>query len=44
MVGSTYVYGMRVDIAARRAAEELGMGLLTSRGEQVPPRAPFAGI
>jgi len=32
-----YVYGMRVDAAARQAAEKHGIGVLSSQGEQLPP-------
>lgn len=32
-----YVYGMRVDIASRQAAEQFQMGLLPGRGEELPP-------
>ncbi|MBI3362798.1 MAG: hypothetical protein HY023_16985, partial [Chloroflexi bacterium] len=33
-----YVYGMRADLSARQAAETFGIGLVGSRGEEVPPR------
>ncbi|MCX7840769.1 MAG: hypothetical protein N2559_15145 [Anaerolineae bacterium] len=32
-----YVYGMRIDVSAREVAEQFGIGLLSSRGEEVPP-------
>ncbi|MDW8352001.1 MAG: hypothetical protein RML99_08830, partial [Anaerolineae bacterium] len=32
-----YVYGMRADLSARKAAEKFGVGLLSSQGEIVPP-------
>ncbi|MBI2323275.1 MAG: hypothetical protein HYU88_14550, partial [Chloroflexi bacterium] len=33
----TYAFGLRVDPGAVKAAERLGVGLLSSRGERVPP-------
>jgi len=33
-----YAYGMRFDLSARQAADKFGIGLLSSRGEEVPPR------
>jgi uncharacterized protein YoxC len=33
-----YAYGIRVDPGAVRAAEEQGIGLMTGRGERVPPK------
>ncbi|MFN3762008.1 MAG: hypothetical protein ACK4WK_02250 [Anaerolineae bacterium] len=33
-----YVYGMRADTSAEEAARNFGIGLLTPRGEVVPPR------
>jgi len=33
-----YTFGIRIDPGAVRAAEEQGIGLLTGRGERVPPK------
>ncbi|MDW8069552.1 MAG: hypothetical protein RML46_11625, partial [Anaerolineae bacterium] len=33
-----YVYGMRADTSAEHAARTLGIGLLTPRGEMIPPK------
>ncbi|MFN3763265.1 MAG: YraN family protein, partial [Anaerolineae bacterium] len=32
-----YIYGLRVDAACDRAARRFGIGLITGRGERVPP-------
>jgi DNA repair ATPase RecN len=32
-----YAYGMRIDLGAREAAEQFGIGVLSSGGEEVPP-------
>jgi len=37
-----YVYGMRVDAAARPAAEKHGIGVLSSQGEQLAPAGLIA--
>ncbi|MCX7855836.1 MAG: hypothetical protein N2556_07685, partial [Anaerolineae bacterium] len=33
-----YIYGMRADTSAERAARTFGIGLLTPRGELIPPQ------
>jgi len=35
-----YVYGMRADTSAEHAAQTLGIGLLTPRGEKISPPGP----
>ncbi len=35
-----YLYGMRPDVSAEDAARRFGIGLLSPRGEIVPPRGP----
>jgi DNA repair ATPase RecN len=35
-----YVYGMRADTSAEHAAQTFGIGLLTPRGEKIPPSGP----
>ncbi|HXF68974.1 MAG TPA: hypothetical protein VNK89_04140 [Thermoflexus sp.] len=37
-----YAYGIRVDPACERMAEALGIGLVTGRGERVPPAEEIA--
>ena len=33
-----YVYGMRVDVSARKTAQKYGIGVMSSQGEQVAPK------
>ncbi|MGQ9466452.1 MAG: hypothetical protein ACUVXE_08785, partial [Anaerolineae bacterium] len=36
-----YIYGLRVDMACDVAARRFGIGLITGRGERVPPGPPL---